>query len=718
MALRRGYVRLGVYGRADLGLLHHGGAPGSKTAAGCLLAAAVAVCLPGCGAPEQATIVAVMGCNIAPDIFGLRVQTRGDFPPGSAARAVVTEGTALVGQNLDDVAGVTVEGLVGDDLVGAVGRTTRLQSTGEIPVYYAGIDSLCDVEGEEFVEASAPGAMAVGPMGDVLIVGGTDAEGALTGEIMHLTDDENVPRLADRQVPPAVGQTLHATGDRSFLLIGGAGEGPDAHAGAIQIDVEDDARVRVTPIELHEDGGVPQPRAFHAAALWNDRILVTGGCAAVQAGRCLPEAGSVLRSSVLVDVSSDPPRVLPGPTLSAGRYDHQVHVARDEVLFVVGGRGVGDQPNVGIERLLPGGAWEAYGPSLVDELPDDVGIDGSVLLEGGLLILSLSNGRLLWMSEDETGELAQWCRYVPADTPTEPPRRNLDQERQMEGDGGLVPIQPCFIGQQWRPPVPRLMLALRGERILAENYIVPMASPGLAVEDVIDASQVGSRTGGLASLLADGSVLVAGGYAPGTEGPDRQPAPPVPLRPLVRRLRPPLDGPDERIPSLSDTTGSFIAIRPDRITATGDSLEIRPLEASSFPTARARVRGFRSRSFRFEVTLSMSASDVTPHIILEQGAVAGVSVRLGADSIRGVARAAWDSEVPFGCGPTPEDYWMDDEPRTLQVDVRPGSLVISDGDQLLARCPIQDLDVPVTIGVGATGFSGTLTARSFRLSRI
>jgi|GEM_PF-1880083 len=703
-----------------LGLLWGGTTTRRLGAAGCLLAAAAAVCLPGCGDPDQATIVAVQGCNIAPDIFGLRVQTRGDFPPGSASRAVVTEGSALVGQDVDGVAGVTVEGLVGDDFVGAVGRSSRLERTGEIPVYFAGINSLCEVEGNDFIVARTPGAMAVGPAGDVLIVGGLDAEGGLTGEIVRLSDQENVPRIADRQIPPATGHTLHPIGERSFLLVGGAGEGPTASAGTIRLDVEDDARdVRVSATRPLDGAGPAQPRAFHAAGVWNDRILLTGGCAEVEAGQCRTEAGSVLRSSVLLDISSDPPVAQPGPTLTQARYGHQLHVARDQVLFVVGGRGAGAEPVLGIDRLYPGGMWEPYGPSLVDELADDVSIEGSVLLEGGLLVLALSDGRLLWMSEDETGELAQWCRYAPEDSPTEPPRREQELEQQEDPLGGLIPIPPCFLGQRWRPPVPRLMLALPGERVLADNYIVPMASPGLIVDDVFDASQFGSRTGGLAVMLDDGSVMVAGGFEPGTEGPGGEPAPPIPLRPVVRRFRPPLDGPDERIPLLGDVAGSFIATRPDRVTVNGDALEIRPIQSTDLPTVRARVRGFRSRSFRFEVALSTSdASDTVPFIVLEQGAVAGVWVRVGRDSIRGVARAPWNGVVNFDCGLMESEFWEDDVVRTLQVDVRPGSLTISHEGSVIGRCPIQDLGVADTIGVGASGFSGTVTARSFRLSRI
>lgn len=712
MALRRGYVRLGGYGGADLGQLHHGGAPGSKTAAGCLLAAAVAVCSPGCGAPDQATIVAVRGCGIAPDIFGLRVQTRGDFPPGSAARAVVTEGTALVGRDIDDVAGVTVEGLVGDDFVGAVGRTTRLQRTGEIPVYYAGIDSLCEVEGEEFVVARAPGAMAVAPMGDVLIVGGTDAEGALTDEIVHVSDVEGMPRVVGNRLPlAATGQSLHAIGDRSFLAIGGAGEGPSASADAVRLDVDDDGRVDVSaPVTLEDATGPVQPRAFHAAAIWNERILVAGGCTQVDAGRCNTASGSVLRSALLIDATADPPEVQPGPTLPEARYGHQIHVARDGVLFVVGGRGVGDEPVLPIERLLPGGAWEPYGPSLEDEVADGVGIDGSALLEGGMLVVAMTDGTLRWINEDATAQLVDWCRYVAGPSPEgEPPRRNLpDVEMQEDPEGQLVPIDPCFLGQKERPDLPRPLLALPGERILADHYLVPIASPGQTGSDVVDTSIVGSRTGGLAVMLADGSVMLAGGFEPESG---------LPLRPVTHRLRPPLDGPDERIPTLGVVdSGSFIAMTPDRVVPEGDTLQLLAADTAEFPTVRVRVRGFRSRSFRFEVALTAS-SGVDPHIVLEQGAVAGLSVRLG-QSIRGFARAPWGNIVDFSCGTLPDGFWgTSGTQRTLAVDVRPDSFVISHEDEVLARCPIQDLDVPVTIGVGASG-SGTVTARSFRLSRI
>src|SRR5690606_12201991 len=85
------------------------------------------------------------------------------------------------------VVGVTVEGLLGQTTE-AVGRTARLADEGDVPVYFARVDGLCPVEDE--VGPRVDLAAAVGPLGDVLAVGGRDGQGRVQGDVIHLHDED------------------------------------------------------------------------------------------------------------------------------------------------------------------------------------------------------------------------------------------------------------------------------------------------------------------------------------------------------------------------------------------------------------------------------------------------------------------------------------------------------------------------------------------------
>src|SRR5690606_20740482 len=104
----------------------------------------------------------------------------------------------------------------------------------------------------------------------------------------------------------------------------------------------------------------------------------------------------------------------------------------------------------------------------------------------------------------------------------------------------------------------------------------------------------GQRTGAAVAVLADGSVLVAGG---------RDPVDDSPAIPFFVRVRPELDGPDERLPAIDRLVpGSLVARQPDRVVfeePAGDDEPTRVLlhsdvdsRSESFPAVRMRARAF------------------------------------------------------------------------------------------------------------------------------
>src|SRR5690606_38324350 len=92
---------------------------------------------------------------------------------------------------------------------------------------------------------------------------------------------------------------------------------------------------------------------------------------------------------------------------------------------------------------------------------------------------------------------------------------------------------------------PRSLVSLPGERVLADGFLLPVAGVGSTGAEARDLSMPtidnplpppGQRTGAAVAVLADGSVLVAGG---------RDPVDDSPAIPFFVRVRPELDGPDE-----------------------------------------------------------------------------------------------------------------------------------------------------------------------------
>ena len=642
----------------------------------------------GCAEPSEATIVALPGCGLEGEVLTeLRIQTRGDFPGGASEELRAEVGRPLLDFDTAGAEAITVEGLFGEAVSG-VGRSARLREEGEIPVYFSGVDRLCAVPSP--VAFRQPDAMAVGPQGDVLLVGGRDLQGEYLDELVHVRDEEGVPRVLAGSLPVAsAGQTVHPVDDRAFLVVGGARDEAETLDTIVRIELSEEREPTVrAPVRIEADAG--SGRAHHAAASLPDgRIFVTGGCAVTRSGgECEPSAASVLSTSLLIDGSVHPPSVRRGPELPQPRYGGIVLVARDGLVVHVGGRDIDGEPVLrAIATRAEGSTWESYGPSLAPEVPEDTAIEGATMLEGGLVVVVTSDGRLRWINVTSSGVLPGWCDPDEADA-------------------------PCFMGPA--PGGRRPLATLPGERVVADAWLVPvggLAQTGAAAIDLSlppPGSSVpppSQRAGAILAPLADGTLLLAGGREPSTQ---------EPVLPLMLRLRPALDGPDERIPGVESLApGSLIAHQPDRVDI--EEGRLRLLSAGiveEFPSVRAHVRGFRSAAFRFELTLS--AVDAQPHLVLTHGALQAVSIRFGPERVHGYQRAPSGVIQAVICGSAVPDF---SSPQPLQAEIRPDSIVVAQGDTIVAQCPGPGEDVPLAVGLGASG-SGTVSATGLRLTRI
>src|SRR5205085_12572560 len=114
------------------------------------------------------------------ELSSLVIVPRGDFPAGSVDATRADGGLKRLPELPDDVAAITVEGRF-QDITEAVGRTARLDEDGELAIYFAPPDELCVVN--TALGFREDGAIAVNPMGDVLIAGGRDDKGALLDDI-------------------------------------------------------------------------------------------------------------------------------------------------------------------------------------------------------------------------------------------------------------------------------------------------------------------------------------------------------------------------------------------------------------------------------------------------------------------------------------------------------------------------------------------------------
>ena len=643
---------------------------------------------------QVARLVPLVGCDLE-GVEGLRVQARGDFPATQSSQIPVATPGSRLRALPDEVAGITVEGLFGPDVgaaVVAVGRTARLQGEGDVPVYFAPPEQLCPVTLGEPGRSVA--ALAVTPAGHALAVGGRSPSGVPVPDLVHVRDVDGEVTVLDTALPvPAVGHTAHAVDEHTVVVIGGAGSSHAAFASVLRIDLDDPPqRARVSdPIPVEVDGRDEPGRAFHASTMLDDgRIVVVGGCAGVRDGTCIPAADSVLGTGFVINLDGDGERFTSMPDLSVPRYEHELLHAADEVLFAVGGRGLDAEPVGIIEVYLPqSGRWAPYGPSLLDVLDGGEVVTGATLLEGGLIVLVLDNGEVWWLDQNNLGRLEQWC----------------------EGDAF------CFSRPGPGVATRRHPLTLPGERVVIDNFVLPVALLGLNGRDVLNLSEPqagqtttppGPRLGTQTVLLADGSVLQAGGVNP-VSG--------VAQDPLFLRLRPPLDGPDESIPDVANLDPGSLVVHDTtteepRLTLSAGTLVLEPdpVLPIDFLATWAHVRGFRSQRFRLEVTLE-AIREARPRLVFSRGAIARVVVQFD-EQVKLSRREADAQGLVIACEGARLDFAG--VAKSIQVDVAVDRITIRSGDDQVT-CPGIG-EGAVAVGLGAAG-DGTVRASGWRLSR-
>ena len=625
----------------------------------------------GCGGGESIELVAIRGCGLDQTFSGLRVRVVGDLTPGAGSELLLGPGERGSMPALpDEATGVVAQGLFGTTAT-AVGRSFGVDgelARGRVPgfdtdaplltVYFAAPDSWCEV-------ASSPGrreaASAAGPAGDVLLVGGVAADGALLDELVHHDLFTGDTRSLDASLPTARrGHVVHALASaRSFVVVGGA-RANEVLDEWLVVDVAGSGSVAASGRLEHA-----LTDAAHARSPVDGRVLLAGGCELVDAvARCDPGSAHARAAWLEVDVlARGQGGVEQLPDLTASRVGAHAVVGHDGVAWVAGGLGLDGLGLSTVERLRPGDdAW-----SVVHTLPDERVAAGITVLDGGLVVLAEAAGPIHWWSEAGSGELDPLSR-APA----------------------LEPVTTA-----------RPLTTLPGERVLVDNWLFAPASaavdPGL--ERVMLSTE--ARSGALALGLDDGTLLLIGG---------RELSSGELAEPSLLRVRPELDGPDEWTPDLAGPqTDAFVTNAPGRATVVVGGLRLDALgdAIDALPPVRAHVRGFRSRSVRLEFQHEVDAGTAA-HVIVEQGSSV-VAIELGTGLVR--RRSADGSTHVLDCSDTPGT-----SPWVLELD---GDELRLDGDgRAVARCEVAwPSSAGVAVGFGVSG-SGSARFFDLRLARI
>ncbi len=673
-----------------------GGARAATAALGGLLVA-------GCVEGHEAVLTPLWGCGLEGEVLTtVRVRARGGLPAAEAESVLLDGGETSLDALPGGVDAVTVEGLFGESVVLAVGRTPRLPLEGTQPVYFSPPDQLCPVQ--SVLQPRDRAAMAVAPSGVVLAVGGEGAQGQLLDEIVLMRDDTTEVSVAEAVLPqPSVGHTLTAIGDSSFVVVGGAQDAPIPSSDVIRLAVDREAMsVDVgASVRAEVEGSPVSPRAFHGAVLLPDgRVLVQGGCSHVERGACVPSEQSVLRSGFYLEEDGGTFRFASAPTLLHPRYGHTLLVSRDGVVFAVGGRDDEAQGLRDIEMLLPGTpSWTPYGPALFEALGER-NIVGATLIEGGLVILVLEDGTVWRVDQNHVESLAGWCGAAS---------------------------DPCFLMTPSNGfPVHRAMVGLWGERVLVDRFVLHAGILGRTGANAVDLSAVkpgrtfrppGPRVGGSMVALADGTVLGIGG---------RVPASGSLANPVVTRFRPLLDGPDEGTPDVSAPDSGALVLHDRsgaqteaevRISAAAQTqtllLEPDPERSTDFASTWVHFRGFRSRRFVFEGSYEALNGTPSLHVVFSRGAIARTELAIDTEAVRLLAREADGSAVEVTCAD--EGLNFAGVGHNVSVVVSPRAIDVRVDGDAFARCPWAGVET-VAVGLGAVG-AGTLRANGLRLSR-
>lgn len=619
----------------------------------------------GCS-PEPPDLVALHGCGLdQQDFSNLRVVVRGDFPPSEGTELLLGPGEHGEFASLPaNARALTVEGLIGE-FAAAVGRTRGIADD-QLVAYFAPRNSLCSVPSG--VAYREDGGLAVGASGELLLAGGRAETGQLLDELVFVDLDAQSGQVLDDPLPaPTAGQSLHAITGRRFLMIGGA-RASGRWFSTLEIDLGKGTGVVAAPVNL-EVGGQARGVAYAGTVEGPDgRILVAGGCGTIDgAGRCATgmgeNAAEVSRLAFWIDPGSL--KVQRVPDLDRRRFDPVALVGRDGVAYVVGGRDGEGNPVPTLERLpVDAGGWEVVAD---DVLP----VAGAALLEDGLVVVAHPDGAVSWYGDEDSGTVE--------------------------------------VGQSLDPAERRPVVALPGERVLTDAWIVPVGSTAGEDANAIDLVEKtpagvgpGPRTGPEPRLLGDGSVLLAGGRAPGG----------LVAAPFLARVRPDLDGPDEQVPDVATPDpDAFVGTPPGAGLVEGEALVLEAGgQIQDYPLARVHVRGFRSHSFGFDFVVD---ADARAHVLVMQGALRGLSLRLDPDGVVARERHADGSVSAADCemGPDP----MLDGSASLRLDVSPAAVTLEQAGETIVTCTA--LAGPeAAVGFGASG-QGTVRIRQMRLRR-
>ncbi len=652
----------------------------------------------GCSDGREALLTPLWGCGLDGEaLTTVRVRARGDLPVAEADSVLLDGGRASLDDLPEGVDAVTVEGLFGESVVLAVGRTPRLPLEGIQPVYFAPPDQLCPVESTLTPRDRA--TVAVAESGVVVSAGGVGQNAELLDQIVVLRDDRDDIVIADETLErPSMGHSLTALGRDSFVVVGGATGDEVPSADAVRIDVDPSSLdVTVHPSEAVVLEGFPAtPRALHGAvALPDGRVLVQGGCAFFDRTTCEVSEATVLRSGYYVSPSGRGLAFEVAPSMLHGRFDHTLLASRDGVVFAVGGRDDEDEAVRDIEVLLPDtGSWALYGPALLDTLGER-DIVGTTLLEGGLVLLVLTDGTLWRVDQNHVEQLETWCT----------------------GDE-----TPCFLTPEDRLPLRRSMVGLWGERVMVDGFVLHAGILGRSGADAVDLSAIkpgrtyqppGQRVGGASVALADGTVLTVGG---------RVPASGSLANPVVTRFRPLLDGPDEGTPDVSSPAGGALVLHDragiePRISAASQTqtliLEPDPSRGTDFAATWVHFRGFRSRRFAVEGAFEALNGTLELHAVFSRGAIARTELALGVSDVRLLVREADGTAVEVTC--SEEGLNFAGVGHSVGFVVSPRAIDVRVDGEAFARCPWSGSE-EVAVGLGAVG-SGTLRASGLRLSR-
>ena len=624
----------------------------------------------GCGGPESIELVAIRGCGLEQEFSGLRVRVLGDLAPGAGRELVLGPGEQGTIPALPERAtGIAAEGLFGTTVT-AVGRSYGIDSTlaaGRIdgfdrdtlvlPVYFGEPDSLCALD-EQPSPRTSPSA--AGPEGDVLLVGGMNAQAELLDELVHLDlFTQELHTLAVSLPSPRRGHGAAAIGDRRFVILGGA-EPSVALDDLLIADVSAGSLDDAGPLLVD---GEPQALSDHADARSqvDGRILIVGGCDRVDAAA---QCEGALPLALWLDPSDLSTQRL--PDLAVPRRSAHALVSSDGVAFVAGGFDTAGLGLGSVERLLPDGAWE-----VVHTLPDDAAAIGFTLLDGGLVLLADPSGMIHWWSEAGSGTLDPTSRAPSLDPTT-----------------------------TMRP-----LATLPGERVLVDGWLFSPATAAVdpATERVSLLTE--PRFGVQPLELLDGTVLFVGGEHADAEL----------VSTSLLRLRPRLDGPDEWIPELTGPqTDAFVSNVPGLATVVVGGLQLDAVDGAVdvLPPVRAHVRGFRSRSFRLEFDMTVDP-DTLAHVTLEHGAVAMLALALTDEGVVARRRLADGSVEILDCGAA----GAIESPLVLEVDDDGRSIRLSGPDGSLAACTIEwPSSDALAVGFGVSG-SGSARFFGLRLAR-